>query len=104
MARYGRMAVLAVIVDLLLVSAVSSYAQASCVEEIDRARTQGKLHANQGDREKFRKELAQAQDLAATDEMGCLNAVARARKALNAEPPNAKAAYPVVPTQPLHQR
>jgi hypothetical protein len=78
----------------------AGHADASCADDIQIQLARAKAHPKEGDRRKFEKEIAKATGFARSDETECLNAVARARKALNAPPP---APPPTGPTQPLYQ-
>jgi hypothetical protein len=89
---------------LVVACVVHRSAYGACADDLQRLQAQGKLHPNQGDRKKYNKELVAAQQLASSDEVGCMNAVARARKALNASPPQSDPTLPNQPVQPLNQR
>jgi hypothetical protein len=89
----------AAMVGAMLASAPE--AVASCKDDIVGVQAEAAHHPKDGDQGTLRKELAKAQDLAPWDEVGCLNAVARARKALKAPPPQAA---PKGAVQPLNQR
>ena len=79
-------------------------ASASCADDLQRLQAQGKQHPNQGDRKTYSKELKEAQQLVGGQEAECLNAVARARRALNASPSQPEPVGPVQPAAPLNQQ
>jgi hypothetical protein len=83
---------------------VHQSASASCADDLQRLQAQGKQHPNQGDRKTYSKELKEAQQLVGGQEAECLNAVARARRALNASPSQSEPVGPVQPVAPLNQQ
>lgn len=89
---------------LAVAGLVDRSAYGSCTDDIQRLQEQGKRHANQGDRKKYDKALQEAQELAKTDEAECLDAVSRARKALNAPQLETGPAGPTQPVGPLNQQ
>ena len=89
---------------LALTGLVDQSAFGSCADDIQRLQAQGKQHPNQGDRKTYGKELKEAQQLVVGAEAECLNAVARARRALNAPPPQPEPVGPVQPVGPLNRQ
>jgi hypothetical protein len=97
-----RCTVMMVVAVLAVPGLMDRDAFGACVDDIQQLQVQAKQHPTQGDRKKYNKELKAAQERV-NSESECLNAVSRARKALNA-PPQPDANLPTQPVQPLNQK
>ena len=83
----------------------SGVAAAACKDDVQEFAAKVKMRPKEGDRTALRKELAKAQELSNSDEVGCINALARARKAFAMRPDADSAAeQSVQPVQPLNQK
>ena len=90
---------------VLAASLAANPGLAACSDDVKTFKARLAAHPKQGDQKTIGKELAKAQDLSTSDESGCLNALARARKAFAVQPEaDAKAEKSVQPVQPLYQK
>ena len=79
-------------------------ARAACEDQLSQLDEQVKKHPRQGDTTQVQKNLKTAHALVDVDELGCLNAVVRARHALAAPTPeNQTSAQSPGAVQPLDQ-
>ena len=72
---------------LLLASLSIAQARAACVDQLSQLDEQVKKHPKQGDMVEVQKNLRSAHALVEVDELACLNAVTRARRAFAAPTP-----------------
>ena len=104
------------VVVAMLISFMSILeARAACEDQLSQLDEQVKRHPRQGDAMQVQKNLKSAHALVEVDELACLNAVSRARRALAAPAPEDQTNRPSSgaiqplnqpqnPVQPLNQR
>ena len=79
-------------------------ARAACEDQLSLLDEQAKKHPRQGDAAQVQKNLKNAHALVEVDELGCLNAVSRARRALAVPAPEDQTSKPSSgAVQPLNQ-
>jgi hypothetical protein len=87
----------------LVLAPAATAAHASCADEIKTETALVKPKTVLGDPPQYNKEMKKARELVKSDELGCLNAMVRARRARTKPLQNqAPAAALGQPTQPLH--
>lgn len=93
-----------IVTGLAVTGLMARSASGACADDLQRLQAQGKQHPTQGDRKAYGKALKEALQLVGGDEAECLNAVACARRALNAPPSQPEPVGPGQPVAPLNQQ